>query len=111
MYCIINFANIDKIIAKNNVDRFIETGKIDLDYLITLNSTDITSELIRLKETDFKYYEINNDNDEHRVEVYRERLDKYLENQLKQLDENNRTISETNLSEWFAQKALNDAGI
>ena len=76
-----------------------------------MNSTDITSELIRLKETDFKYYEINNDNDELGVEVYRERLDKYLENQLKQLDENNRTISETNLSEWFAQKALNDAGI
>ena len=76
-----------------------------------MNSTDITSELIRLKETDFKYYEINNDNNEHRVEVYRERLDKYLENQLNQLDENNRTIAETNLSEWFAQKALNDAGI
>jgi len=33
IYIIINFANVDIIIAKNNINRYFETGQIDMAYL------------------------------------------------------------------------------
>ena len=33
MYIAINFVNIDQVIAKRNVDRYIKTGKLDIEYL------------------------------------------------------------------------------
>jgi len=36
-YLILNFANIDILIAKNNIDRYIETGKLDTHYLRNLS--------------------------------------------------------------------------
>ncbi|HEY8911119.1 MAG TPA: DUF4173 domain-containing protein [Desulfosporosinus sp.] len=36
-YMIINFANIDVLIARNNVDRYIETGKLDTNYFSNLS--------------------------------------------------------------------------
>ncbi|SPF55656.1 Putative membrane protein (fragment) [Candidatus Desulfosporosinus infrequens] len=46
-YVIINFANIDVIIAKNNIDRYVKTGKLDTDYLRNL-SYDSIPELVGL---------------------------------------------------------------
>lgn len=46
-YMIINFINIDVLIAKNNIDRYIETGKLDTHYLRNL-SYDSIPELVNL---------------------------------------------------------------
>ena len=42
-----NFANVDIIIAKNNINRYFETGQIDMAYLKGL-SYDATPEIQRL---------------------------------------------------------------
>ena len=34
---ILNFANIDVLIAENNINRYFETGKLDTDYLRNLS--------------------------------------------------------------------------
>ncbi len=36
-YLILNFANIDVIIANNNIDRYVKTGKLDTQYLKNLS--------------------------------------------------------------------------
>jgi hypothetical protein len=36
-YTLINFANVNAVIAKNNIDRYHKTGKIDVDYLTSLS--------------------------------------------------------------------------
>ena len=36
-YMILNFANIDVLIAKNNLDRYFETGKLDTEYFRNLS--------------------------------------------------------------------------
>jgi hypothetical protein len=36
-YTLINFANVDSIIAKNNIDRYHKTGKLDVNYLTSLS--------------------------------------------------------------------------
>ncbi len=48
MYVIVNFVNIDKMIAKRNVDLYFETGKIDFEYLEDLKSTDVIPDIKRL---------------------------------------------------------------
>jgi len=37
IYIIMNFANVDVIIAKNNINRYFETGQIDMVYLKSLS--------------------------------------------------------------------------
>jgi len=59
-YMIINFANIDVLIAKNNLNRYLETGKLDTHYLRNL-SYDSIPELVNLLDdkkvsTDIKKY-------------------------------------------------------
>ena len=46
-YLIINFMNIDVVIAKNNIDRYFKTGKIDAGYLTSL-SYDAIPQLTRM---------------------------------------------------------------
>ena len=46
-YTTLNYVNVDAIIARNNIDRYFNTGKIDLDYLQEL-SYDAIPELTRL---------------------------------------------------------------
>ena len=47
VYIILNFANVDVIIAKNNINRYFETGQIDMVYLKGL-SYDAAPEMQRL---------------------------------------------------------------
>ena len=47
IYIIMNFANVDIIIAKNNINRYFETGQIDMVYLKGL-SYDAVPEIQRL---------------------------------------------------------------
>ena len=48
-FMIINFANIDVLIAKNNIGRYLETGKLDTQYLRNL-SYDTIPQLVNLLE-------------------------------------------------------------
>lgn len=101
MYCIVNFINIDKMIAKNNIDRYIETGKIDLTYITTeLNSANTIEELKRLKETEFKY--TGNTSSYNEREKKKEQLDEYLSEKLIELNEDT-TLAEFNLSRILAK--------
>ena len=47
IYIILNFANVDVIIAKNNINRYFESGQIDVVYLKGL-SYDAAPEMQRL---------------------------------------------------------------
>ena len=49
-YTTLNYINVDAIIARNNIDRYFTTGKIDLDYLQEL-SYDAIPELTRLRKS------------------------------------------------------------
>lgn len=50
-YMGLNFINIDSMIAKNNIDRYFETGRVDIDYLTDL-SHDAVPQLTRLLEAE-----------------------------------------------------------
>ena len=50
-YTTLNYVNVDAVIAQKNVDRYFETGKIDLEYLQEL-SDDAIPELTRLSAAD-----------------------------------------------------------
>lgn len=50
-FVIINYVNIDLIIARNNIDRYETTGEIDLAYLSTL-SYDVVPVVAKLKESE-----------------------------------------------------------
>ena len=59
-YMIINFADIDVLIAKNNVDRYAETGKLDTDYFrnLSYDSIPVLANLLNDENvaTDLKKY-------------------------------------------------------
>lgn len=48
MYLCMNFANFDNIISKRNVDRYLKTGKIDLEYIENKIGTDGIKQIVRL---------------------------------------------------------------
>lgn len=57
MYVILNFINIDYIIAKNNIDRYLENpenNNIDIYYITAFTGTDSVDELKRLLDVDEK---------------------------------------------------------
>jgi len=104
MYCIINFANIDKMIAKNNIDRYIETGNIDLYYITKeLDSTDTLKELKRLQDTEFKYTKDEPQTQYNELEGKKQQLDTYLSNKNLELNEDT-TLPEFNLSRYIAKQ-------
>jgi hypothetical protein len=47
VYIALNFANVDVVIARNNIDRYMETGEIDMEYLKGL-SYEAVPEMTRL---------------------------------------------------------------
>jgi hypothetical protein len=51
VYTVLNFANVDMIIAGNNINRYFETGQIDMEYLKGL-SFEAVPEMVRLVEDD-----------------------------------------------------------
>lgn len=51
VYTAINFINMDEVIAKRNVDRYFETGKIDIEYLVNNLSIDAAPQIHRLLES------------------------------------------------------------
>ena len=115
MYCIVNFINIDKIIVKNNIERYKETGYIDLDYLMDMNNADIVEQLLELKDTEFKYsekYYAQSNMDENIVKEQIQRnqreLNGYLAVLKKDLNNKEYTLAESNLPKFRAKKILNN---
>ena len=64
MYTLLNVVNVDKFIAKQNIDLYFKTGKIDLDYLKDLKSADAKIEIKRIlnneKNTENLNVDVNN---------------------------------------------------
>ena len=114
MYCIVNFVNIDKFIVKNNINRYKETGNIDLNYLIEMNNTDLVEQLLELDNTEFKYSEklysqsnIDKQLIKEKIERQKKMLDEYLTNLKKNLNETY-TVAEFNLPKMRAKSILNN---
>lgn len=114
MYCIVNFVNIDKFIVKNNINRYKETGNIDLNYLIEMNNTDLVEQLLELDNTEFKYSEklysqsnIDKQLIKEKIERQKKMLDEYLTNLKKNLNETH-TVAEFNLPKMRAKSILNN---
>lgn len=97
MYLILNFINIDNIIAKNNIDRYLEDpeeNEIDITYLITSTNTDAISQLTRLLNT----------NDP----IVVESVKNYLYNEQRELEIEEMDFQELNLSKIEAKNALSN---
>ena len=114
MYCIVNFINVDKFIVKNNIDRYKETGNIDLNYLIEMNNSDIVDQLLELDSTEFKYSEklysqsnIDKQLIKEKIERQKKILDEYLTNLKRNLNETY-TVAEFNLPKMRAKSILNN---
>lgn len=93
VYTLINFANVDYLIAKNNIDRYYKTEKIDLDYLENYGTDNIPLLL-----------ELYQNTEEESVKDSLELYFKYLE-----IDRN--SFQEFNLSKYQAQKQIESANI
>lgn len=48
VYICMNLANFEKIIAKRNIDRYFETGKLDMEYLEYATGSDAVEEIVRV---------------------------------------------------------------
>ena len=108
MYCIVYFVNI------NNINRYKETGNIDLNYLIEMNNTDLVEQLLELDNTEFKYSEklysqsnIDKQLIKEKIERQKKMLDEYLTNLKKNLNETY-TVAEFNLPKMRAKSILNN---
>ena len=95
MYVVMNFANFDIIIAKRNVDRYIETGKIDMYYLRIGTGTDAVNQILRLLE--------NNEN-----EIVRQEAKQHLENLYDDLKNKTFDIREFNISKMKAKALIEE---
>lgn len=97
MYVIINFANIDYMIAKNNINRAEKlpgeyVREIDVDYLVDNLGTDAVSQIVYL------YHTTKDESDKRRI-------NNYLYNMYKDVKEE-RSLQEWNLSKNRAKKLL-----
>ena len=91
MYVVLNYINVDKLIAQKNIDIYYKTQKIDVLYLESL-SYDATVDIMKLK---------NDSNEEIASEVNR-----YLESTKKELSEET-SWYEFNYSKYKARKIIN----
>ncbi|BBH23646.1 hypothetical protein Back11_49910 [Paenibacillus baekrokdamisoli] len=88
-YVMMNYIGMDRIIASNNIERFRESGKIDVNYLTDL-STDATPLLIHFAQKEYP------------------ELQESLRNQQTDLwRDSNRAWPSFNLSHYRAERALN----
>ena len=114
MYCLVNFINIDKIIMKNNFNRYKETGYIDLNYIMEMNNSDLIEQLLELKDTEFKYSEkaySQSDTDKQEIQEQigkqQRELNGYLASWKKSFNETH-TLAEFNLPKMRAKSILNN---
>lgn len=100
MYLVLNFANIDYIIAKRNIDRYFEdpiNNEIDFSYLKYNIGTDGISQITRLLDTSDSEVNIQVKN--------------YLYSYKSKLNSENLSLQEFNLSKFKAKSLLNSLNI
>ena len=95
MYIIVNYINIDNIIAKRNIDRYFEdqtgTYELDMNYLETL-SIDAVGQVERLKGTNDEFLEFQ-------VRVFLDNAKTEVENITWQNFNINRAIAKSELAQ------------
>ena len=96
IYICMNFANFDNIIAKRNIDRYIETGKIDLQYLKMQTGSDSINQIIRI-------IELPTDKNNTKFEV-----SKYLKDTYERLNEEKMDLRDFNISKIFAKNLIKE---
>jgi len=99
MYVLINFTNIDKIIAESNIARYFESEEqteIDFKYLRKSTSKDAIPEIIKLLDIE--------------DEKLKKQVNNYLYNEYQELKEE-RSWQEFNLSKNKAQKLLEELNL
>lgn len=94
IYVCMNFANFDNIIANRNVNRYIETGKIDMHYLKNKTGTDAVSQILRILETQVD------------VDNTKSEANKYLQNVYNELNEEKTDFRDFNISKLFAKNLI-----
>ena len=92
-----NFANVDIIIAKNNINRYFETGQIDMVYLKGL-SYDATPEMQRL------LISVKSSSDSEEKQIAGEILEYFKERKLDL--ENQKSWQSFNISKCKAEKII-----
>lgn len=97
IYVLMNLSNLDNIIAKRNVDRYLQTGKIDMYYLEQEIGTDAVNQILRILEYD-------------NTEDVKKEAENYLNRLYIQLNSNNMDFREFNLSK-FLSKSLIEKGL
>lgn len=101
IYICMNFANFDNIIAKRNVDRYFETGKIDLDYLMDNTGTDSIYQITRILDN-------NNipNKTEKEIEFVKNRTMSYLKTKYREINIVEMDYRNYNLSKINAKNAI-----
>lgn len=94
IYVGMNFANFDSILAKRNVNRYFETGKIDISYLKYEIGINGAKEMMRILEDDASSEEI-------KAEV-----SEYLTYKESELGEEKMGVADFNLSKLLAKYGL-----
>lgn len=118
IYVCMNFANFDNIIAKRNVNRYIETGKIDMEYLENNTDTDAIKQIIKILDTDKTLKEENkfskNDKvlstDKEENERHIEVRD-YLQDLYNELEQEDMDFRDLNLSKIYAKKLIKNSNV
>ena len=94
-YVCMNFANFDNIIASKNVNRYIETGKIDMYYLKHEMGTDAVRQIFRILEAS------STDTEEIKIEAR-----KYLQDVYKRINEEKFDFRDFNISKLLAKNLI-----
>jgi len=97
IYIIMNFANVDVIIAKSNINRYFETGQIDMVYLKGL-SYDAVPEMQRL------LISVKNSSDSEEKQIAGEIIEYFNERKLDLEDQ--KSWQSFNISRYKAEKII-----
>ena len=112
VYLIMNFSNLNWIVAQRNLNRFYNTGKIDIYYLSSLG-TDATSQMIEIFKNEnisiedkkylassiFNFYEKNKNIDFRYFNLSKFFINKKIEKIESKLKENNNYMEYDNISQ------------
>lgn len=94
MYLVMNFSNINEMIAKQNVNRYLQNPENEIDVMyLTKTKTDGLEEVIKL------YNQIENP-------ILKQRLERYFTNLKTQLEQQPDNLLEWNYSRWKARILL-----
>lgn len=96
VYICMNFANFENIIAKRNVDRYLQTGKIDLLYLEMDTGTDAIKQIVRILDAN-----------ENEVGIKPETR-RYLQEMYLDLESEKMDFRDFNLSKILAKKKISE---